>query len=355
MSPTTKTQPKASVVATARRDGLTVAIGAAGATLFWLMGVPMAALTGGAAAVTLAALAGAPVALSRLVRNLCFLTLGLNIGAGVTPEVIASAAQWVPSIVALCVIVVLMIPIGAWILQVIYGLNRASAVLAATPGHLSYVLAYAEDRGLSLNSVALIQSIRVMLLALIVPVPITLLAGADALPILPGAPMALSALAALAALGWAVSLVFERLRVPAAVLLAGMVVSSVAHATGWVLGGPPTGLVLVAFVGMGALIGTRFHGTTLADLGRFAGAGVALTIMASAMSLAGAVVVAWFMGVGIGPLFVAYAPGGVEAMVAVALQLGYAPAVVAAHHVTRLMILSVLVPLMMPPRTKRPG
>lgn len=47
MSPTTKTQPKASVVATARRDGLTVAIGAAGATLFWLMGVPMAALTGG--------------------------------------------------------------------------------------------------------------------------------------------------------------------------------------------------------------------------------------------------------------------------------------------------------------------
>jgi hypothetical protein len=46
-------------------------------------------------------------------------------------------------------------------------------------------------------------------------------------------------------------------------------------------------------------------------------------------------------------LIVAYAPGGVEAMAAIAVQLGLAPAFVAAHHVARLLVLTLLVPLLL--------
>jgi hypothetical protein len=41
---------------------------------------------------------------------------------------------------------------------------------------------------------------------------------------------------------------------------------------------------------------------------------------------------------------VAFAPGGVEAMAAIALSLGYEPTFVAAHHVFRLFLLSFLMP-----------
>jgi uncharacterized membrane protein AbrB (regulator of aidB expression) len=50
------------------------------------------------------------------------------------------------------------------------------------------------------------------------------------------------------------------------------------------------------------------------------------------------------MGVNPAILIVAFAPGGVEAMAAIALSLGYEPTFVAAHHVFRLFLLSFLMP-----------
>lgn len=331
-------------------DIRTLGVAALGGGAFWLAGIPMAALTGAAVAVTLAALIGLPVALSRVLRNACFLILGLNIGAGITPEVVATAPLWLPSLAALGVMIWAMLLIGAKILERLYGLDRASAVLAASPGHLSYVLAYAEDRGLALDRVALIQSIRVLLLALVVPLPVTWLAGPEAGPVAGGVPMALTALGLLALAGAATGWLFGKLRLPAAILLGGMAASGLAHGSALVVGVPPGWMVQAAFLGMGALIGSRFHGTTWGDLRRLAGAGIVLTAMASAVALLGALALAWLLSERVGLLFVAYAPGGVEAMAAVALQLGYAPAVVAAHHVARLLILSILVPLMMPKR-----
>jgi uncharacterized membrane protein AbrB (regulator of aidB expression) len=42
----------------------------------------------------------------------------------------------------------------------------------------------------------------------------------------------------------------------------------------------------------------------------------------------------------------AFAPGGVEVMAAIAVETGLEPAFVAAHHVFRLIVLTVLVPVM---------
>ena len=70
-----------------------------------------------------------------------------------------------------------------------------------------------------------------------------------------------------------------------------------------------------------------------------------LVAMTASMALAG--------GYDLSLLFLSYAPGGVEAMAAMAVQLHLAPAVVAAHHVLRLLVLTVLVPLMLARATAR--
>jgi uncharacterized membrane protein AbrB (regulator of aidB expression) len=44
---------------------------------------------------------------------------------------------------------------------------------------------------------------------------------------------------------------------------------------------------------------------------------------------------------------VAFAPGGVEAMAAMALSMDYDPAFVATHHVFRLLFLMALLPLLL--------
>ena len=55
--------------------------------------------------------------------------------------------------------------------------------------------------------------------------------------------------------------------------------------------------------------------------------------------------VAALTGLPLGQLWVAFAPGGVEAMAAMGLALGYDPAFVAVHHLVRLAVLFVIVPL----------
>ncbi len=328
-----------------RRLPATLAIGGLGAALFWLIGFPMPFLTGPAALVTLAALRGVPMAVPTPARNLCFLVLGLNIGASVTPEVLETAAQWPASLALLTGLLVVSMVSGTKLLERGFGFDRTSALLGATPGHLSFVLGLTVDRQLDLDRIAVVQSVRVLVLTLLLPIPLVLMGGTEAL--FPGGarPMTPASVLILLAASVAVGLIFKRLRVPAPYLLAAMAVSGLGHATALTPGAPPPGLAEIAFVAMGCIIGTRFNGIALDDLRRSALAGLAVTGLFTALALAGAVMLGVSLGIDPRLLFIAYAPGGLEAMAAMSVQLGLAPAVVAAHHVLRLVILSVLIPV----------
>lgn len=97
---------------------------------------------------------------------------------------------------------------------------------------------------------------------------------------------------------------------------------------------------------MGILIGTRFCGQRLADLRRNLKAGLGVTTIACAVAAAGALVAAELLEMSPALLLISFAPGGVEVMAAMAVQLGLEPAFVAAHHVFRLLILAVLIPIL---------
>lgn len=331
-----------------REAAVTLALGCAGGVVFWLVGFPMPFLTGPAMAVSLAAFSGVAVGMPPALRTLCFLVIGLSIGAGVTPEVLATAAQWPLSLALLAGLIVLSLAVSMRMLERVFGFDRATAFLAATPGHLSFVLGLSAERGVAVDRIAVVQSIRVLLLTVLVPIPLVWLGVDGGAAPGRGAPMRLDHFGVLLILSFGLGLVFQRLNIPAAFLLAAMAVSAVGHGSNLTPGAPASGLATGAFIIMGSLIGTRFRGVSWAQLVRDAGAGAAVTVLASAIALAGAFGLAWAGGYDPLLLFVAYAPGGVEAMAAISVQLGLASAVVAAHHVTRLVILSVLVPVMLP-------
>ena len=53
------------------------------------------------------------------------------------------------------------------------------------------------------------------------------------------------------------------------------------------------------------------------------------------------------LGLPFGQVWVAYAPGGVEAMAAMAIALGYDSAFVATHHLFRIILLLFLLPVLL--------
>ncbi len=325
----------------------TLAVGAAGAGLFWAVGFPAAVLTGPAAAVSLATLAGMPSQIPARLRDAVFLVLGLSIGSTVTPEVIRTALAWPLSLAVLSVTLLAVLASGRAVLERGFGYDRTSALLAAIPGHLSYVLGLSATLAVDPARIALVQSMRVLLLTLAVPVLIALSGAEGTAQLADHGRITPLALAVSLALALAAGLALRRASVPAPLLLGAMAVSALGHGTGLTPGTLPGWLVAAAFVTMGSLIGTRFRGLGRGGLARALAAGAATTAIACALAGLGAVLAAGLLGLPPAALLLAFAPGGVEVMAALAVETGLEPAFVAAHHVFRLVVLSVLVPVLL--------
>lgn len=329
----------------AARTVLTLAIGAGGAAAAGLAGAPAPALTGPALVVSLAGVAGFRAVIPDRLRNLCFLVIGLGLGANVTPEILASARQWPVSLAAMVACVGAIMAAGMAFLRRGLGYDRTTAILATTPGHLSFVLGLSLDTGADARFVAVVQSLRVLMLTLLVPAAIAVSLG-GALPATPppGPPLSAWHLGLLAAAAAALGSGFARLRWPAAYLLAGMALSALGHATGATPGAVPGWLSFAAFVTMGTLIGTRFAGVLLVEIRRAALAAIVLTGGGFAIVLAASLAVTALVDLPLADVLIALAPGGLETMIAMAGVVGADPAFVGFHHVARLFLLSALIP-----------
>lgn len=326
---------------------LTLVIAAVGAGIAFASGAPAAFLVGPALAVALSGLAGLPVHIPVWLRNLCFIIIGLSMGAGVTPEVITTAKQWPFSFVILAVALLLIILIGKWMLVHKWRYDPMTALLSVVPGHLSYVLGLSAETKGDLATIGIVQSIRLLALTILVPFAVIFI-GIDA-----GAAeatfvvMPLFAFVLSMSISFVVGFVLDRLKLPAAYLIAGLLWSTGSHITGTIDGTVTPFIGTPAFITMGALIGTRFSGVTFTMLKRAFVAGTCVTLVAFGVSAFAAWLVSLFVDAPMSQLLIAFAPGGVETMAAMAVSMNADPAFVAAHHVMRLLILTFLAPLML--------
>lgn len=326
---------------------LTLVVAAAGAALFAAVSAPVYILLGPAVAVTVWGLRGGRAAIHPLLRDACFVVLGIAVGAGFDADAVAAMQRWPLAFLFMAMIIWAIMVVSGRVLVRFFGFDARSALLAAAPGHLSFVIAMAADTGADLTRIAVSQSVR--LLALTIVVPFVALAMGVRLTggLVPaGVPLGPVALLAVAAAAVLLGRVMGRLSVPAPLLMGAMAVSAVGHLGGLLAGNVPGWLILPAYLVLGALIGTRFAGLTLAQVRSGLGAGLTITLIAIAFAAAAAVPVAFALGMPLAHVLVAFAPGGLETMIAMGVVLGVVPGFVAACHIARLLVLSVLLPVL---------
>ena len=327
----------------------TAALATLGGFVFATLGWPAAWLMGAMIAVAAAALAGLPVGLPAGPREIAFLLLGISMGSSVTPESLHAMRAWPASIGLLFASMAATMLASSWYLRRLHGWDAITARFASMPGAFSAVAVIAATSKADLPRVILAQSLRVFTLVALMPPLLAFAAGppsgtAAALPAAPEVNTLTEALAVLALAGGA-ALALNRLRVPAGTLLGAMIASAALHASGLVHGRFPPPLVIAGFVATGAVIGARFRGTKLSTVLRTV-PGAAVSILLALLVSAGfAALGAWLLGLSFGQLWLAYAPGGVEAMAAMALVLNLEPAFVGAHHILRILGLNLVGPL----------
>jgi membrane AbrB-like protein len=123
-----------------------------------------------------------------------------------------------------------------------------------------------------------------------------------------------------------------------------MLASALLHGTGLVEGGLPDWLRNIALVGIGALIGSRFARIQLSTLRSHVTAGLGSFAVAILISAFFVTLLVLTTNVRLSDLLVAFAPGAMDAMLALALTLHIDPIFVGAHHLSRFVFVSITTP-----------
>lgn len=327
-----------------------------GGYAFYRLGVPAAWLSGAMVAVVIWGAFGLTRPMPRPLADAAMLVSGATMGAGITPEALAAVGRYPASLAILALAVVVATGASALWLTRVSGWRRDDAILASAPGALSTVLIIAAERNGAVASIAVVQSIRLFVIIALLPSLVVFLGGGSGAT-LPGEGMPVESPAGLAEVmigGLVLGLVLERLRIAASILLGATIVSATLHGTGWAPGVVPPPLAVAGLILIGVYIGERFRTLELSSLGRTIPAALASLFITVTVSVAFAAGAAAAAGIGFADAMVAFAPGGLEAMMVLALILGLDPLYVGVHHLARFLGIATALPFVMRLLPRRP-
>src|ERR1700688_2031849 len=323
----------------------TLAIGTIAGVLFVVAGLPGGLISGAMMAVGIAAMMGRPLTMPPILTQTVLVLLGISLGSLMSRQLLQHISAY-PLTIALLALVTFCTTFGSsFYLQRLHGWDRTSAFLAASPGALSQITVLAIEKGADVSAIAVVQTMRVILLTAALPLLLAL-SGITPSP-LPALAIEVASplgLAGLIGASVAAALLLRMAKFPASWMFGAMIGSSVLHGAGWVEGGLPPWVRGVALIGVGSLIGARFArmkakvllGHVNAALGSFA-----IAIVISGIFVA---VIALTTQVRFSDVIVAFAPGAMDAMLALALTLHIDPIFVGAHHLSRFVFVTIATP-----------
>jgi len=327
----------------------TLSIGAVGGTTLTWIGFPAGLITGSLLAVALAALAGRPVMVPVPLSRVISVLVGISLGAVVSPETLKGLVTFPLSVAVMVVSTLCMIAATTCYLRLVHGWDAQSALLGASPGALAQVMVLSAEYKADLRAIAIVQTVRVVALTVGIPSGLALFgltASGGIMARLGSGFASLIELVVLVVVSSASALAIWRLRLPGGLLFGAMLGSGVLHGGGFMAAALPWWVASAAVIGIGAVTGSRFANTDPRTLLRFLGA--ALGSFAVAISIASAFVLALtaISSVRIADAVVAFAPGAQDTMMVLALAMHLDPVYVGALHLSRFLLVSLLVPFL---------
>jgi len=332
----------------ARRFAETLLYAGAGSAAFGLAGMPAGWLSGAIVGVSAAALAGRPMYVPPLVGRAVYVILGISLGSSVTPATVASMVTWPLSLIALAIAMTAITASVTVYLKFVHGWPTLDALFAAAPGALAQAMALAQDTGSDVRAIAMVQTVRLFVLAVALPIAIAAF-GVSGLPPprtagnVPTAQLVIDLVVLVLASGGAGWLAF-RFRMPGGLIVGAMAASGVLHGGGWVHAFLPVPVAICSFIIMGAMIGTRLGGADIRQLARLGLVGVGALVVGTVVGFLCAAVVAWGLNLRLPDVVMAYAPGAIEAMTIIAFALHLDPVFVGVHHLARFTFMSLVLP-----------
>src|SRR3954470_19811750 len=160
----------------------TLVIGAAGGLLFLWLNLPGGLISGAMVTVGIAALAGRAVAMPPILTQSALVLLGITLGSLVSRQLIQHVSAY-PLTIGLLALATFFSTFGSsFYLQRFHGWHQTSALLAGSPGALSQITVLAAEKGADVAAIAVVQTMRVIILTAALPLVLALTGIAPSAP-----------------------------------------------------------------------------------------------------------------------------------------------------------------------------
>lgn len=318
----------------------TLALSAAGAVVFWALGLPLPLLLGPMFACLLAALVGVPMKGVPPVSEAMRVVLGVAVGASLTPALLQRLDEMAMSVAMIPPFIMIIALAGYPYFRRLWGFDRATSYYAAMPGGLQDMLLFGIEAGGNARALSLIHTTRVLVIVSLMPflirwlwdLPLTGPPGepADAVPLSEMAVMLVCG-----AVGWWAAV---RVGLFGAPMLGPMIVSGIVSMLGGLHFRPPAEAMWVAQFFLGIGVGVKYTGVTMTEIRRVLSASLGYCVVLTVLSV---IVAEMVILAGLAPpleAILAFAPGGQAEMVLLAIIAGADTAYVVTHHLLRIVV-----------------
>lgn len=324
------------------RLGIAYFVGAIAGIVFVLASLPLPWLLGPLTLSLLLAVKERPLTppsgLLHPVRTL----IGVAVGSSFTPDFLDKVSGAAFSFTLLLPYTIGLCWLGYVVLHRFARFDKPTAFFSSAPGGLADMLTFAQDSGADLRRVSLVQAARVVTTVFAIPFWLQFVAGQ---PLGGAMPQALHiwqvsvidafVIVGLAWGGWRIA---ERLGILGASIVGPMILSGLAHWLGLTAAKVPVEVLIVAQITIGVVIGTQFRGISLYEFVSVLSWGLVLAVAMLAMAGAMALLASRLTGIDPTTLLLAYGPGGQNEMAIIGLILGADVAIIALHHLLRVVM-----------------
>jgi uncharacterized protein len=266
--------------------------------------------------------------------------IGTALGLYFTPPIGREVLAHWPLLVVAAVVAIFLGALGGVILRRASGVDGTTAFFASVPGGATEMTILGERFHARADRVALAQSLRILVVVIVVPFALTYAGAHGTDSYLPVAlPLSWQGLGLLLGIATAAALLLHRLRMPNAFMFGPLAVVIALTVTETGLSSLPTGFTNVAQLLLGCALGARFERRSLERAARYVWAVLVSVLVAIAFAAAFAAAIALAAGLPVASLVLAMAPGGIAEMCITAEVLQLGVPLVTAAHVTRVIVL----------------
>ncbi len=312
--------------------------------------IPLAWFLGPMLITSLASLAGLRIRMPKLILSSILVLLGLYIGNYIDKNLFAQIHQWAWTSLIMLIYIILSVLIVSKYLQIFSKYERKTSIFSAAPGALGPLMILAEEeKKADLSQVATSHLIRLIIIITIFPFIVDSFYEIEKVKVASKIieDQSLTSLVILIISSVALIFIFDKFKIPAALLSGTLIASGFMQLTDIASYQFSPDIVDYCLLILGASVGCRFANKTFAEIGRNALHSFVATFLLVILGLMAALAASLIIDKNFFTLLLSYCPGGIYEVAVIAIFFDLDPEFVSFHHIIRLLMILFIVPIML--------